>query len=83
MVEAANISQCFTYQDIVAATDNFSTVLGKGGFAMVYKGTLKNGTTDIAVKVLSDALQQGTQQFLTEVLIDTMVYYSAPESAEC
>jgi predicted Ser/Thr protein kinase len=81
MVEAANISQCFTYQDIVTATGNFSTILGKGGFAMVYKGTLKNGTTDIAVKVLSDASKRGVQQFLTEV-INIMVYYSAPKSAE-
>jgi hypothetical protein len=82
MVEAANISQCFTYQDVVTATGNFSTILGKGGFAMVYKGTLKNGTTDIAVKVLLDASKRGEQQFLTEVLINIMVYYSAPKSAE-
>jgi hypothetical protein len=82
MVEAANISHCFTYQDIVAATHNFSTILGKGGFAMVYKGTLKNGMIDIAVKVLSDASQRGAQQFLTEV-INVIVYeYSASKSAE-
>jgi hypothetical protein len=34
----------------------------------VYKGTLKDDST-VAVKVLSDASQQGPRQFLTEVLI--------------
>jgi hypothetical protein len=60
MVEAANASQTFTSQDIdVATTSNFSTILSRGGFGIVYKGTLdpKNGVTDVAVKVLSDASQ--------------------------
>jgi hypothetical protein len=35
----------------------------------VYKGTLKDGTA-AAIKVLSDASQQGSRQFITEVLID-------------
>jgi hypothetical protein len=35
----------------------------------VYKGILKDGTA-AAFKVLSDASQRGSRQFLTEVLID-------------
>jgi hypothetical protein len=65
-VKAANASQTFTYREIVAATHNFSMVLGRGGFGIVYKGTLKSGTT-VAIKVLSDASQQSERQFLTEV----------------
>jgi predicted Ser/Thr protein kinase len=54
--------------EIITATNNFSTVLGRGGFGYVYKGTLANGV-DVAVKVLSDASQQGEQEFLNEVHI--------------
>jgi hypothetical protein len=85
IVDAANTSQAFTFQDIAAATGNFSTILGRGGFGTVYKGTLdlKNGATDVAVKVLSDASQRSAQQFLTEVLINSMFYnYSAPKSTQ-
>jgi hypothetical protein len=69
IVQAANAARAFTYQEIIAATRNFSTILGRGGFGIVYKGTLEDGTT-AAIKVLSDVSQQGARQFLTEVLID-------------
>ena len=48
------------------ATNNFSTKIGKGGFGVVYKGNLGDGSI-IAVKVLSDASQQGSHEFLNEV----------------
>ena len=48
------------------ATNNFSMVLGQGGFGFVYKGNLPNGF-DVAVKILSHASQEGSQQFLNEV----------------
>ena len=48
------------------ATDNFSAVLGQGGSGKVYKGNLPNGL-DVAVKILSRASQQGSQEFLNEV----------------
>ena len=66
--EAANVSQAFTFQEIVTATKNFSTIIGKGGFGFVYKGTLANGVL-VAVKVLSDVSQQGAHEFLNEVYI--------------
>lgn len=50
----------------------------------LYKGTLdlKNGATDVTIKVESDASQRSTQQFLTEVLmINLMVYDSDPHQS--
>jgi hypothetical protein len=38
--EAANVAHAYRYKEITEMTDNFSTILGKGGFGCVYKGTL-------------------------------------------
>ena len=48
------------------ATDNFSSKLGQGGSGVVYKGNLPNGL-DVAVKLISNPSQQGSQEFLNEV----------------
>ena len=65
--EAANAARLFTFGEIMTATENFSTEIGRGGFGTVYKGHLGGGKV-IAVKVLSNASQQGSEQFLNEVL---------------
>ena len=59
----------FEFQEIRRATNNFSEerVIGRGGFGIVYKGHLGDGKF-VAVKVLSDASQQGPHEFLNEVL---------------
>lgn len=60
----------FTYQQLVEVTNNFSHLLGEGGFGKVYKGWMEGkmpgiGTTErvaVAVKVLkggSTAIHQG------------------------
>ncbi|KAM7500912.1 hypothetical protein LguiA_025326 [Lonicera macranthoides] len=55
---------------IQAATNNFSNEnkIGRGGFGMVYKGTLANGQ-DIAVKRLSKNSRQGEFEFKNEVVL--------------
>ncbi|KAL5548993.1 hypothetical protein UlMin_004224 [Ulmus minor] len=46
--------KCFTYQDIMNATNNFhpDNIVGRGGYSEVYRGDLSNGQT-IAVKRLA------------------------------
>ena len=58
----------FSFRDLQNATDNFNrkNILGQGGFGIVYKGYLLNGTL-IAVKRLKDPNYTGEVQFQTEV----------------
>lgn len=56
----------FTYSEVVTMTNNFTRVLGKGGFGMVYHGTV-NGTEQVAVKMLSQSSTQGYKEFKAEV----------------
>ncbi|XAR51591.1 Non-specific serine/threonine protein kinase [Bertholletia excelsa] len=59
----------FQLRELQLATDNFSSknILGKGGFGVVYKGFLRDGTA-VAVKRLQDgSATGGERQFQTEV----------------
>ncbi|KAI3744635.1 hypothetical protein L1987_57723 [Smallanthus sonchifolius] len=59
----------FTFKELRAATDHFNVknILGKGGFGIVYKGALTDGTI-VAVKRLKDDISfRGEIQFQTEV----------------
>ncbi|KAD4983216.1 hypothetical protein R6Q59_002892 [Mikania micrantha] len=59
----------FTFKELRAATDHFNAknILGKGGFGIVYKGSLTDGTI-VAVKRLKDDTNFGGEiQFQTEV----------------
>ncbi|XP_056689687.1 cysteine-rich receptor-like protein kinase 29 isoform X2 [Spinacia oleracea] len=60
----------YGFDTIRVATDNFSeaNTLGRGGFGIVYKGTLSDGQ-EIAVKRLSRDSGQGDDEFKTEVLL--------------
>lgn len=55
----------FSFEEIEAATDNFTKKLGEGGFGSVYEGSLNDGTR-IAVKRL-DGVGHIKKSFLAEV----------------
>lgn len=54
-----------TYSEILSITNNFETVIGKGGFGTVYHGYLHS--IQVSVKMLSPASVQGYKQFEEEV----------------
>ncbi|KAJ0634357.1 putative protein kinase RLK-Pelle-LRR-II family [Helianthus annuus] len=59
----------FTFKELRAATDNFhvKNILGKGGFGIVYKGLLTDGTVVAVKKLKDDSNFGGEVQFQTEV----------------
>ncbi|KAJ1266291.1 hypothetical protein BS78_08G139800 [Paspalum vaginatum] len=64
--------QRFCYDELAAATENFSDDrrLGSGGFGSVYRGTLTDdGSRDVAVKRVSETSRQGWKEFVSEVKI--------------
>ncbi|CAH8356392.1 unnamed protein product [Eruca vesicaria subsp. sativa] len=66
----------FSYNSLRSATDNFhpSTRIGGGGFGVVYKGVLRDGT-QVAVKSLSAESKQGTREFLTEINLISNIHH--------
>lgn len=61
----------FTYMELNNVTNNFSRVIGSGGFGVVYHGYLENETeknvTEVTVKVCHEISSQGTKQLHAEV----------------
>ncbi|KAM0835627.1 hypothetical protein ACQ4PT_062821 [Festuca glaucescens] len=59
-----------SFEDIAAATDNFSDLkqIGRGGFGKVYKGML-DGLNDVAIKRLSMDSEQGIKEFKNEIVL--------------
>ncbi|KAJ4850776.1 hypothetical protein Tsubulata_013827 [Turnera subulata] len=57
-----------SYDEIRSATNDFHPTnrIGRGGFGVVYKGTLRNGR-QVAVKTLSAQSKQGVREFLNEI----------------
>ncbi|KAL9270382.1 putative serine/threonine-protein kinase PBL7 [Drosera capensis] len=60
--------QVFTYKELELATDGFSetNVIGNGGFGVVYRGVLGDGTV-AAIKVMRREGKQGERAFRIEV----------------
>ncbi|KAG2723780.1 hypothetical protein I3760_02G185800 [Carya illinoinensis] len=57
----------FSYNELKKATRGFSELIGSGGFGRVYKGTLTNTDTQVAVKRISHDSSQGLREFVSEV----------------
>ncbi|KAK1557833.1 hypothetical protein Q3G72_032759 [Acer saccharum] len=75
--KAKNTCIVFTYQDLVAATNNFDSMrlVGKGGFGMVYKGYIERIDQVVAVKQLNRNGNQGSREFFAEVLMLSLVQH--------
>ncbi|XP_010443735.1 PREDICTED: receptor-like protein kinase At5g59670 [Camelina sativa] len=70
-----NSKRRFTYSEVIQMTNNFEKVLGKGGFDMVYHGTV-SGSEQVAVKVLSQSSTQGYKEFKAEVDLLLRVHHT-------
>ncbi|XP_047339655.1 probable LRR receptor-like serine/threonine-protein kinase At4g29180 [Impatiens glandulifera] len=66
----------FSYGEIVHITNDFETVLGRGGFGCVYLGRMEedDDVAQVAVKMLSASSSQGSREFRAEYL-----YFSQAE----
>ncbi|KAK3152822.1 hypothetical protein QOZ80_2BG0164020 [Eleusine coracana subsp. coracana] len=60
--------RCFTEKQIESITDNYNTVLGKGGFSVVYQGRLDDGRP-VAVKKYIFTTKK--KEFMKEVIIQS------------
>ncbi|XP_024981843.1 probable LRR receptor-like serine/threonine-protein kinase At1g06840 isoform X2 [Cynara cardunculus var. scolymus] len=58
----------FTFREMAIATQNFcdSTLVGRGGYGKVYKGTLWDNNM-VAIKRAEEGSLQGEKEFLTEI----------------
>ncbi|GMH07763.1 hypothetical protein Nepgr_009603 [Nepenthes gracilis] len=67
--------QVFTYKELELATDNFSeaNVIGNGGYGVVYRGVLGDGTM-AAIKMLHREGKQGERAFRIEVDLLTRLH---------
>ncbi|GAB2271542.1 hypothetical protein Dimus_006375 [Dionaea muscipula] len=64
----------YDYEELKAATDDFSTHIGSGGFGTVYRGVLADNST-VAVKKIINPSSQGKREFCTEIAIIGNVHH--------
>ncbi|KAL4597023.1 hypothetical protein ACB092_12G205700 [Castanea dentata] len=68
MISIPGLPRRFAYEELAAATENFRTQIGSGGFGTVYRGTLSDDAV-VAVKKITSLGIQGKKEFCTEVSI--------------
>ncbi|KAG8055046.1 hypothetical protein GUJ93_ZPchr0001g31177 [Zizania palustris] len=64
----------FTYAELKVITNNFQSIIGKGGFGNVYHGILENND-EVAVKVLVKTSIAESKDFLSEVQTLSKVHH--------
>ncbi|KAF3969471.1 hypothetical protein CMV_006742 [Castanea mollissima] len=59
----------FSYDELARATNNFNDeqILGRGGFGVVYGGSLMDPNSSVAVKKISEESRQGVNEFASEI----------------
>ncbi|KAK1264133.1 L-type lectin-domain containing receptor kinase IV.1 [Acorus gramineus] len=59
----------FSYRDLYVATKGFREreLVGVGGFGRVYKGVLRDGRGEVAIKRVSHESRQGMREFVAEI----------------
>ncbi|CAL5011427.1 unnamed protein product [Urochloa decumbens] len=57
----------YRYKELERATCSFREPLGRGAFGTVFRGSLHNGETAIAVKRLEKVVEEGEREFQREV----------------
>jgi hypothetical protein len=58
--------KCFTFEEMAAATNDFTAQIGQGGYGKVYQGKLVDGTA-VAIKRAHEDSLQGSKEFCTEI----------------
>ncbi|KAE9603497.1 putative protein kinase RLK-Pelle-RLCK-VIIa-1 family [Lupinus albus] len=73
---SSGVAVNFGFMELAEATGGFeeTNMIGEGGFGKVYKGFLSNGEV-VAIKQLSHDGHQGFQEFLTEVLMLSLLHH--------
>ncbi|KAL1809963.1 hypothetical protein ACET3Z_026953 [Daucus carota] len=68
--QTLNLELKLAFSEIMYATNKFDpkSIIGKGGFGKVYKGTLRNGIK-VAVKRSESGHGQGLPEFQTEIMV--------------
>ncbi|CAA0827645.1 Protein kinase superfamily protein [Striga hermonthica] len=72
----------FSYRETKKATNNFSTVIGQGGFGVVYKGEFQDGLV-AAVKRMSKVSEQANDEFCRELELLARLHHRHLETNTC
>lgn len=75
--KSSTAAASFGFRELATATRGFkeANLIGEGGFGKVFKGRLSTGEL-VAVKQLSHDGRQGFQEFVTEVLMLSLLHHS-------
>ncbi|KAL8134560.1 hypothetical protein AgCh_009542 [Apium graveolens] len=70
-IKTKSDAQLFTFRELASATKNFrnESIVGEGGFGLVYRGKLEKSGQVVAIKKLNEKGVQGDKEFLVEILM--------------